>query len=120
LLFRLSRRLEELDRVTVQILQLNLFAAGAGFHLVAEAESRFLQHGDSGRKIGDFKNDAVPPARLLLATARLATETWANCRQMFLIKLEPTEGAEAGSFRSAKRVESRRVRSRSPARVAEG
>src|SRR5262245_45660583 len=63
----LPSRLEDLHRVAVGVFELDLLAAGTLFDLVPEAKARLLQLRDAGRQIIDFKDDPVPPPRLLLA-----------------------------------------------------
>ena len=64
----LSRRLEQLDRVPIWVLDLDLFATGPGLHLVAETDAGLLERRDAGRKIRHAKHHAVPTARLLSTT----------------------------------------------------
>ena len=59
-------RLEQLDRIPVGILDLDLPAAGAGFHLVAKMQSGLLQFSDERREVSDPQNDTVPTAWHLL------------------------------------------------------
>src|SRR5574341_194315 len=61
----LVRALEQLERLAVGILDLNLLAARAGFHPVAEIEARIRQLFDRRREIGDLEDDSVPAAGLL-------------------------------------------------------
>src|SRR6185295_4471435 len=57
--------LEQLDRVPVGVLDLNLFAARSRFHFVPETKAGALQRLDERRKIVDAKHHTVPPARFL-------------------------------------------------------
>ena len=67
---RLAGRLEQLDRIAVGIFQLDLFAAGAYFHLIAKMKPGVLQRLSPGRKIRNLEDHPVPPAGLLSATIR--------------------------------------------------
>ena len=62
------RRLEKLERVSVRIQQLDLLAAGTGFHLVSEANSGFLQRLRGSTEIGPLKHEAIPATQLLRLT----------------------------------------------------
>src|SRR6478672_9876575 len=66
----LSRWLEQLDRVPIGVLDLDLFATGPRLHLVAETNAGVLEPRDAGRKIRHAKHHAVPTARLLPTTVR--------------------------------------------------
>ena len=63
----LMGRLEQLDRIPVRILELNLLSAGSDLELVAKAHSAFLQGLNACSKIRHLKNHAIPPAGLLTA-----------------------------------------------------
>src|SRR5215471_5616009 len=65
---RLAGRLEQLDRIAVGIFQLDLFATGAYFHLIAKMKPSDLQRLNPPRKIGNLEDHPVPTAGLLLAT----------------------------------------------------
>ena len=69
------RRLEQLERVSVRIQQLDLLAAGTGFYLVSKANSGFLQRVDGSGEIGHLKHDAIPATRLLRLTVRHRART---------------------------------------------
>ena len=62
---RLSSRLEQLDRVPVGILDLDLLAAGSRLHVVPEMQTGFPQDINERRKILYPKNHTVPTARFL-------------------------------------------------------
>jgi hypothetical protein len=62
--------LEQLDRIAIWILHLDLPADWAGFHLVAEMEAGLLHRGNTLRKIGDIKHHTVPPTRFLMLPIR--------------------------------------------------
>jgi hypothetical protein len=62
--------LEHLDRIAIGILQLDLPAGWAGFHLVAEMEAGLLHRGHTPRKIGDMKHHTVPPTQFLTLPIR--------------------------------------------------
>ena len=66
----LSRRLEQLDRIAVGILDLDLFAARTRLQVVPKMEAGFLQGLDERWKIVDPKHDTVPSARFLLLAVR--------------------------------------------------
>src|SRR5688500_539693 len=70
-----ARGLEELDRVPVGVLDLDLPPAGTGLHFVPEAHSRVLQRVDEGRQVGDLQHNAVPAAGLLAAPVRHGTRS---------------------------------------------
>ena len=57
------RRLEQLERIAVGIFQLDLLAARAGFHPIAETQACLLQLFDRRRKIGHLEDDPVRSAR---------------------------------------------------------
>ena len=61
----LPRRLEQLDRIPVGILDLDLPTARPGLHVVSEMEARFFQYLDERGEILDPKHDAVPSAGFL-------------------------------------------------------
>ena len=57
--------LEELDRVAIRVLQQDLPATRSGFYFIAKMKRRRFQGLDPRGKVGDFKDDPIPPARLL-------------------------------------------------------
>src|SRR5439155_17734594 len=59
-------RFEELERIAVWILELDLSAPGADFHLVPEMQSGLLQRVDTGGEIRDPKDDPIPTTRFLM------------------------------------------------------
>src|SRR5262249_6275569 len=59
------RWLEQLDRISVRIFDLNLLAAWSCLHPIAKLQSRRFQLVDPGRKVVHAQDHAVPPARLL-------------------------------------------------------
>src|SRR6187402_844481 len=63
--FRLSSRLEELDRIPVRVFHLDLSAARTSLHLIAELHSRVLQRLDLSWKIGHPKDHSIPSPRIL-------------------------------------------------------
>jgi len=88
---RLSSGFEELDRIPVGILDLDLSPAGACFHLVAKTNSCLLQFGDATGKIRHFQHHAVPAARHTCAADRIEGHAvdqrdaagkswWSRCR----------------------------------------
>ena len=66
----LPRRLEQLDRISVWIFQLDLSTAWSLFHLVAEMQTRFFQRLDALGKTFDAKDDSRPAPWLLPAAIR--------------------------------------------------
>jgi hypothetical protein len=66
----LSRRFEQFDRIAVLILDLDLLAARSGLHVVSKTNAGLLQRVDERREIIHTKHDTIPPARVLLLTAR--------------------------------------------------
>ena len=66
----LSRGLEQLDRIAIRILDLDLLAARPGLHVVPKTEAGLLQGLDERGKIVDPQHDTVPSARFLLLTVR--------------------------------------------------
>jgi hypothetical protein len=58
----LASRLEELDWIAVRILDLNLSAGRARFHLVPEVHVSLLQPFDRAREVTYAKHDAIPAA----------------------------------------------------------
>src|SRR5258706_6798269 len=62
---QLSRRLEQLDRIAVRVLDLDLLASGTRFHVVPEVELSHLEHLDEAEKILDSEDDTVPSTRFL-------------------------------------------------------
>ena len=63
----LTCRLEELDRISVGIVELNLSTSRAGFHLITERQPRFLEPLDLTSDVGHTQDNAIPSARFLLA-----------------------------------------------------
>jgi hypothetical protein len=61
--------LEKLDRVAIRVLQQDLPATRSGFHLIAKMKSRAFQTFDPRWKVGHFKDDPIPSARLLPKSA---------------------------------------------------
>src|SRR4030095_6522452 len=59
--------LEQLDRITVRILHLNLLAARTDFHLVAKPHPLLLELGDDGGQVLHSEDHPVPSTRFLLA-----------------------------------------------------
>jgi hypothetical protein len=57
--------LEELDRVAIGVLQQDLLAIRSGYYFIAKMKRRRFQALDPGGKVGDFKDDPIPSARLL-------------------------------------------------------
>jgi hypothetical protein len=68
---QLSSRLEEFDRISVRIVQLDLPAAGTSLHLIAKPHSRVFQDIDHAQKVAHSQNDAVPSSRRLSFAASL-------------------------------------------------
>src|SRR5262245_17411713 len=66
----LACRLEQLDRIAVGIVELDLLPARSDLHLVAEAQSRALQRLDARRQVGDSEHHAVEAAWLLALAVR--------------------------------------------------
>src|SRR5947208_14681534 len=64
----LARGLEQLDRIAVGILQLDLFPARADFHLIAKLQSSFSQLGNAGGQVPHLQDNPIPSARLLWTT----------------------------------------------------
>ena len=62
----LSRRLEQLDRIAVRVLDLDLPACRAHFHRIPEMQPVLLEGIDASGKIGHSKDDPIPATRLLL------------------------------------------------------
>ena len=60
--------LEQLDRIPVGILELNLFAAGSDFHLIPKTQAVSLERVDMGRKVDDSEDDPIPATRFLMTT----------------------------------------------------
>src|SRR5256885_9092866 len=71
----LSRRLEQLNRIVVGVLDHDLTTARAGFHLIAKVDSGPLQDLNAGREILYGQNDPIPSAGLLTATVRHRSRT---------------------------------------------
>src|SRR5262249_6629179 len=65
-----ASRFEELDGISVRILDLDLPTTRTGFHLVAKLKSGLLQFRDQIWQIGDLQDDPIPAARLLRFTVR--------------------------------------------------
>src|SRR5215216_1897748 len=61
----LPRRLDQLDRIAVRVLALDLLPRWTRLHRVSEMRAVLLQDGDERRKIRHPKHDAVPTAGLL-------------------------------------------------------
>ena len=59
---------EELDRVAMGSSK-RIASTRSGFHLVAKMETGRFQRLDARWKVGHFKDDPVPPARLLSKSA---------------------------------------------------
>jgi hypothetical protein len=66
----LSRRLEQLDGISVWILDLDLPAARPGLHVVAKMEARLFQRLGEPGQIPDPKHDTIPSAGFLLLSVR--------------------------------------------------
>jgi hypothetical protein len=62
------RRLEQLDRIAVRVLQLDLFAPRSHVHLIPETEPGLLQRLDTSGKIRYSEDDSVPATGLLMTT----------------------------------------------------
>src|SRR5205814_10470799 len=69
----LSGWFEQLDRVSVRILDLHLASGRPGLHVVSETDPHPLHFGDARWKIGDLQHDAVPTTWLLSFTVRRRT-----------------------------------------------
>src|SRR4029078_2128387 len=67
---QLPRWFEQLDGISVGILDLDLPPAGPGLHLVAKVHVSALQRLDECGKIGDAKHDPIPSAGCLLLAIR--------------------------------------------------
>ena len=65
-----ASRLEELDGISVRILDLDLAPRGTALHLVAKAQSDLLQLRDEAGKIGHLQHHPIPAARLLRLSVR--------------------------------------------------
>jgi hypothetical protein len=61
----LSPWLEELDRIAVGILDLNLSPAGTSFHLIAKVHTRVRERLDLGGQIRYAQDNSIPSAWLL-------------------------------------------------------
>src|ERR1044072_4114062 len=72
---RLPGGLEQLDGISVRVLDLDLLAAGSGLHVVAEAQALLRQGADERRQVGHAQNEAVPSARLLPLSVRHGSGT---------------------------------------------
>src|SRR5687768_15193942 len=70
-------RLEELDRIAVGILELDLPAARSDLHFVAEVQPRFLQRPDLRREVRDLEDYPVPTAGFL--SAPIGQRTRSRC-----------------------------------------
>ena len=66
----LSSSLEELDRVSVRVLELDLFPARSNFHLISKMKTCFLQSLNPGWKLCDLKHNSVPSTGLLRMAVR--------------------------------------------------
>jgi len=60
--------LKKLKRIAVRILNLDLFAPGPYFHLIAELQSDVSERLNTPGKVVHLKYDAVPSTGLLLTT----------------------------------------------------
>src|SRR5688572_3841016 len=69
ILFRLLGGFEELDRIAVGILDLDLPAARTGLHLITQPHPVFRQRVYEGRKISDAQDHSIPSAGFLRLTA---------------------------------------------------
>ena len=67
---RLSRWLEQLDRIPIGILNLDLLAARTRFHVIPKMKVGGFQGLDERAKISDPKHDTVPTAGFLRLTVR--------------------------------------------------
>ena len=67
--WRLSRWLEEFDRIAVGVFDLDLSADGTRLHLIAKLHARVLQRVDLRRQIRDSQDHSIPSARPLGFTA---------------------------------------------------
>src|SRR5947207_8266932 len=63
----MASRLEQLNRIAVGILNLNLFAARAYLHFISKTQTRLFQVSNARRQILHLKKHTVPSAGLLLA-----------------------------------------------------
>jgi len=63
---RRSRWLEQLDRISIRIFELNLPPAGSNLHLISEGRAVSPKVGDMSRQVRHAEYDAIPPAGLLL------------------------------------------------------
>jgi hypothetical protein len=88
----LSSWLEQLDRIAVGILHLNLAPTRTDLHLIAELHPSFRQRVDPREKIGDAQDHPIPSARLLRLTTGHGTR--AGCSR-------PTEQQRERSERNA-------------------
>jgi hypothetical protein len=62
----MASRLEQLDRIAVEIFNLNLLAARAYLHFIFKTHTRLFQVSDARRQILHLKKHTVPSAGLLL------------------------------------------------------
>ena len=62
----MASRLEQLNRIAVRIVYLNLFAAWAYLHFISKMQTRLFQVGNTCRQILHLKKHTVPSAGLLL------------------------------------------------------
>ncbi len=76
--------LEQLQRVAVRIIDLDLFAAGPYFHVVAEVQTSTSQLIDSSGQVLDLKDDSIPSSWLLMA----AIGHWPRARGPWTTKNE--------------------------------
>ena len=67
---QLSRGLEQLNRITIGIFDLDLLAARTLLHRVPKMEAGFLQTVNERWKVDHAKHDPVPSAWFLLLTVR--------------------------------------------------
>ena len=64
----MASRLEQLNRIAIGIVNLNLFAARAYLHFIFKTQTRLFQFSDARRQILHLKKHTVPSAELLLAS----------------------------------------------------
>src|SRR5712691_5080626 len=62
----MASRLEQLNRIAVRILYLNLFAPRAYLHFISKTQTRLFQASNARRQIRHLKKHTVPSAGLLL------------------------------------------------------
>src|SRR5262249_30103317 len=66
-------RFEQFNRITIRVLQLNLFAARANFHFVAEMQAGLLERLDLFLEVRHLQHDAIPSPCPLAAPVRHRT-----------------------------------------------